>query len=371
MHSRAAILWETNQPWSVEDVELDPPRAHEVLLRLVASGMCHSDDHGRTGDMPMALPSVGGHEGAAIIEEVGSSVTSVVPGDHVALSFMPACGRCSSCASGRQNLCDLGQFLMTGQMIDGGGYRVHARNTALSQMALVGSFAQHAVVNEASVVKIDSDIPLELAALVSCGVTTGWGSAVYTGGVIPGDTVVVVGAGGIGIGAVQGARIAGAEHIIAVDPVPLKRDTALKLGATAAVDSVEDALPLVAELTRGRMADVSILSVGVAHGDMIGPLLALVGKNGRGVITAITPHHETTAVLPIMEFTLYQKQLLGNTFGGANPHADIPRLLRLYQNGLLDLESMITSRYTLDEINRGYEDLLAGRNIRGVIVHDR
>jgi S-(hydroxymethyl)glutathione dehydrogenase/alcohol dehydrogenase len=237
-------------------------------------------------------------------------------------------------------------------------------------MSLLGTFGRHAVVHEASAVKIDPDIPLEIAALVSCGVTTGWGSAVYVGGVRPGDTVVVVGVGGIGTGAVQGARLAGAEQIIAVDPVAFKRETALKLGATAAAASMEEAQPLVAELTRGRMAEVAILTVGVADGGMISPLLGLVGKNGRAVVTSITPHYEQTVQLPLMEFTLFQKQLLGTVFGGANPHADIPRLLRLYQRGLLDLESMITNRYSLDEINRGYEDLLAGRNIRGLIVHE-
>jgi S-(hydroxymethyl)glutathione dehydrogenase/alcohol dehydrogenase len=370
LRTRAAILWETGQPWSVEDVDLDPPQAHEVLVEIAASGMCHSDDHCRIGDMPMALPAVGGHEGAGIVAEVGPGVTSLQPGDHVVFSFIPACGHCPSCATGHQNLCDLGEFLLTGQMITGGGHRVHARGTTAAQMSLLGTFGRHAVVHEASAVKIDPDIPLEIAALVSCGVTTGWGSAVYVGGVRPGDTVVVVGVGGIGTGAVQGARLAGAEQIIAVDPVAFKRETALKLGATAAAASMEEAQPLVAELTRGRMAEVAILTVGVADGGMISPLLGLVGKNGRAVVTSITPHYEHTVQLPLMEFTLFQKKLLGTVFGGANPHADIPRLLRLYQRGLLDLESMITNRYSLDEINRGYEDLLAGRNIRGLIVHE-
>jgi S-(hydroxymethyl)glutathione dehydrogenase/alcohol dehydrogenase len=370
MRSRAAILWETGQPWSVEEIELDPPQEKEVLVRLVASGLCHSDDHARTGDLPMALPVVGGHEGSGVIEEVGPGVTHLRPGDHVVLSFVPACGRCAACSTGHQNLCDLGQFLMTGKMITDGGHRVHARGTTASTMSLLGTFSGHAVVHEASVVKIDDDIPLEIAALVGCGVTTGWGSAVYVGRVRPGETVVVVGAGGLGMAAVQGARLAGAEQVIVVDPVAYKRETALKLGASEAVASMAEAHPLVADRTRGRMAEVAILTVGVAHGDMIAPLLGLVGKNGRGVLTAVVPHHEHTAELPLMEFTFYQKQLLGNTFGGASPHADIPKLLRLYQRGLLDLESMITRRYSLDEVNAGYEDLLAGRNIRGLIVHE-
>lgn len=369
MRSRAAVLWEAGQPWSVEDIELDPPQAQEVLVRLAASGLCHSDDHARTGDLPLALPVVGGHEGSGIVEEVGPGVTALRPGDHVVLSFIPACGRCLSCATGHQNLCDLGQFLMTGKMISDGGHRVHVRDTTASTMSLLGTFSGHAVVHEASVVKIDDDIPLDVAALVGCGVTTGWGSAVYIGQVRAGETVVVVGAGGLGISAVQGARFAGAEQVIVVDPVAFKRETALKLGATDAVADMAQAVPLVTDRTRGRMAEVAILTVGVAHGDMIGPLLSLVGKNGRAVLTAVTPHHEHTAELPLMEFTFYQKHLLGNTFGGASPHADIPRLLRLYQRGLLDLDAMITRRYSLDEVNEGYADLLAGRNIRGLIVH--
>jgi S-(hydroxymethyl)glutathione dehydrogenase/alcohol dehydrogenase len=259
---------------------------------------------------------------------------------------------------------------MTGKMIADGGSRVHARGADVATMSLLGTFSQFAVVHEGSAVKIDQDIPLDLAALVGCGVTTGWASAVYVGGVQPGETVVVVGAGGLGSAAVQGARLAGAEQIIAVDPVAFKRETALKLGATDAVASMDEARPLIADRTRGRMADVAILTVGVAHGAMIGPLLSLVGKNGRGVLTAITPHDEHTAEIPLMEFTLYQKRLLGNTFGGANPHADIPKLLRLYQRGLLDLESMVTTRYKLDDVNTGYEDMLGGRNIRGLIVHE-
>jgi S-(hydroxymethyl)glutathione dehydrogenase/alcohol dehydrogenase len=369
VHSRAAILWETGQPWSVEDVDLDPPKEQEVLVRMVASGLCHSDDHGRTGDMPMVLPVVGGHEGSGVVEEVGPGVTTLHPGDHVVTSYIPSCGRCPACSTGHQNLCDLGRFLMTGKMIVDGGRRVHARGTEVSTVSLLGTFAEHAVVHEASLVKIDDDIPLDLAALVGCGVTTGWGSAVYVGKVRPGEVVVVVGVGGLGIAAVQGARLAGADQIIAVDPVAFKRETALKLGATDTAESMEQAKELVVERTRGRLADVAILTVGVAHGDMIAPFLALVAKNGRAVVTAITPHTERTVEIPLMEFTLWQKQLLGNTFGAANPRADIPMLLRLWQHGHLDLESMVTTRYPLTEVNTGYADLLSGRNIRGLLVH--
>jgi len=370
MKARAAIQWERNVPWSVEEIDLQTPRSEEVMVRWVASGMCHSDDHARTGDMLTALPVVGGHEGAGIVEEVGPNVTRLKPGDHVAASYIPACGKCPSCAGGHQNLCDNGYAVMTGRAMVDDTYRVSARGQDVGMMALVGTFSTYSTVHHNSLVKIDEEIPLEYAAVVSCGVATGWGSAVYVGEVRAGEVVVVVGCGGLGMSAIQGARFAGAEQIIAVDPVAFKRETALKLGATDVAASMEEALPLVIDRTRGRLADVAILTVGVAHGTMIEPLMAFVKKGGRGVITAVTPSSETTVTLPLQQFTLWQKQLRGNTFGGCNPQSDIPKLLRLNQLGHLDLDTMITARYPLDEVNQGYADLLAGKNIRGVIAHE-
>jgi oxidoreductase, Rxyl_3153 family len=369
MKTKAAVLWEYGRPWSVEEIELDDPGPHEVRVKLAASGLCHSDDHVRTGDLPVRLPMVGGHEGAGVIEEVGSAVTSVKPGDHVVLAFVPACGRCRWCATGHSNLCDLGAYLMHGEEIDG-GFRIHARGQDVSTMCILGTFSPYAVVHEASVVKIDDDIPLEKAALVGCGVTTGYGSAVYLGETRPGDTVVVAGIGGIGAAALQGARLAGAKIIMAIDPVPWKREMALKLGATHVAESMEAALEPLTELTRGELADVGILTVGVAKGELIGPLLALVGKNGRAVATAVAPYYETQVSLPLSTFTFFQKQLRGGLFGGANPRADIPRLLNLYREGQLLIDEMITRTYTLEEINQGYADMLEGRNIRGVIIHE-
>lgn len=369
MKTKAAVLWEYGKQWSVEEVELDAPREHEVLVRLTASGLCHSDDHVRTGDLPVQLPMVGGHEGAGVVEEVGPEVTSVKPGDHVVLAFVPACGRCKYCAGGHSNLCDLGMYLMMGEEI-GGGHRVHAKGADVGTMCLLGTFSPYTTVHEASVVKIDDDIPLDKAALVGCGVTTGWGSAVYLGETRPGDTVVVVGIGGIGAAALQGARMAGAKNIMAVDPVPWKREMALKLGATHVAESMEAAHGPLTELTRGRMADVTILTVGVALGELIGPLLALTGKNGRAVATAVAPAMQTQVTLSLADLTFMQKQLRGGLFGGANPRADIPKLLDLYRGGQLLLDEMITSTYKLEEVNQGYDDMIAGKNIRGMIIHE-
>ena len=369
MKMNAAVLWGSHQDWSVEEVELDGPREREVLIRYVAGGLCHSDDHARTGDMPIALPTVGGHEGAGVIEEVGPGVTSLAPGDHVVCSFLPGCGRCRWCATGHSNLCDMGAHILGGTMLDG-TYRRRARGQNVGAMSLLGTFAEYGTVHEESVVKIDDDLPLDRAVLLGCGVTTGWGSAVNSAEVQPGDTVVVIGCGGIGSGAIQGARIAGAENIIAVDIVDTKRDILLGLGATHFCTSFEEATALTADLTRGVMADSAILTVGVVTRDMIGQTLELVRKAGTAVLTGIAPAAETTASIPLRTFTLLQKRLVGSLYGEANARADIPRLLRLYRNGQLKLDETVTTEYKLADINQGYRDMFDGKNIRGIITHN-
>jgi NDMA-dependent alcohol dehydrogenase len=277
MRSKAAILWDTHTKWSVEEIELDPPKAGEVLVELAASGLCHSDEHLVTGDMVLdpamaealnarQFPCIGGHEGAGVIVEVGPGVTSLTPGDHVVLSFIPACGRCPSCAIGQQHLCDLGAFSLAGRQPTDFTARHHTVDgTDLGVMCMIGTFEPLTVVSESSCVKIEPHIPLDKAALVGCGVTTGWGSAVNAAEVRAGETVVVVGLGGIGMNAVQGARLAGADKIVGADPLENKRT----FGATHSAASLEDAQFLVAELTRGAMADKSILTVSVAYGDLM------------------------------------------------------------------------------------------------------
>lgn len=369
MKTKAAILWGLEQEWSVEEVELDPPRAGEVLVKLAASGLCHSDEHLRTGDIPIPFPVVGGHEGAGVVEEVGPGVTSVRPGDHVVLAFVPACGTCRYCSEGRSNLCDLGAGIILGPQMDG-TYRFHARGEDVGQMCMLGTFSTHTVVPAASVVKIDESIPLEAAALVGCGVTTGFGSAVRSAGVIAGDTVVVMGVGGIGANAVQGARVSGALNIVAIDPVDMKRDMAKKLGATHTASSVDEAWSVVSELTRGQLADSAIITTDVAEGAYIGQALSLVGKGGRVVVTSIGHPDETTADLSVFELTLYEKELHGALFGSSNPRVDINKVLRHYQQGQVLLDDLITTTYGLEDVNQGYADMLAGKNIRGLIRYD-
>lgn len=370
MRTEAAILWELGKEWSVEEIDLDPPKQGEVLVRLAASGLCHSDEHLLTGDLPFELPMIGGHEGAGVVQEVGEGVTSVAPGDHVVFGFIPACGRCPSCSTGHQNLCDLGMYMAAGKQISDGTSRHHASGKDLGLMCLLGTFSRHTVVNEASCIKIDQSVPLDRACLLGCGVVTGWGSAVYAAEVRPGDTVAVVGVGGIGANALQGARLAGAERIIAIDPLASKRERARAFGATHVAESLEAAVPLVTDLTLGRMANQVIMTMGVGDGQLLAAALAITAKRGRVVITNIHPATEISAAVSLLDLTLMEKQVVGSLFGSANPRADIPKLIELTAAGLLDLDGLVTQTYTLDQVNTGYEDMRSGRNIRGVLVYE-
>ncbi|MCV7101366.1 aldehyde dehydrogenase family protein [Mycobacterium palustre] len=369
LRTEAAICWAQNEPWSVEAIELDPPKAGEVRIQYIAAGLCHSDDHLVTGDMGFFWPIIGGHEGAGIVVDVGPGVTRVAPGDHVVPGFVAACGRCPSCVKGHSGLCDNGALIATGMQLDG-TTRHHAKGQDIPTMASLATFAKYGVIPELNCVKIDHDIPLEVAALVGCGVSTGWGSAVYAAEVQPGETVAVIGVGGIGAAAIQGARMAGADRIIAIDPVDLKRELAPRFGATHTYPSVEEATEAIREETWGRMCDKVICSIGVGRGDLMASIMGIVGKRGRCVVTNIHPIHETQVSLSMADLTLMEKQIVGALFGSARPNFDIPNLLRLYQRGHLDLEGMITNRYKLGDINQGYKDMKDGKNIRGIIVHD-
>jgi NDMA-dependent alcohol dehydrogenase len=369
MQTEAAILWDVHQDWSVEPIELDAPKEGEVLVRMAASGLCHSDEHLVTGDFQGMYPIIGGHEGAGVVEEVGPGVSGLAPGDHVVFGFIPACGQCPSCATGHSNLCDVGAQLMVGRQLDGTS-RHHARGQDLAVMTCLGTFSHHTVVNQASCVKILEDIPLEKACLVGCGVTTGWGSAVYAAEVRPGENVAVIGIGGIGANAVQGARLAGAERIFAIDPVEFKREQARKFGATHTATSVDEAFGLIQEETWGRMCDKVICTMGVGDGAMVGRILDLTSKRGRVVVTNIHPMSEDSVNLNLCFLTLMEKQIVGTIFGSANIRYDIPKLLELYRQGQLDLDGLVTRTYDLKGVNQGYQDMRDGKNIRGVLVYN-
>jgi NDMA-dependent alcohol dehydrogenase len=379
--SRAAVLWGQHQDWKIEEITVDPPKAGEVLVHWKVAGLCHSDEHMITGDMSLSdevtsalgmnsmFPLVGGHEGAGIVLEVGEGVRTVAPGDHVSASFIPSCGRCRYCSTGKQNLCDKGGAAFQPGMITDGTHRHFVNGQFVSMMAKVGTFAEHACVAEDSLVKVESDLPLQAVALVSCGVATGWGSAVKRAEVTPGDTVVVVGIGGIGINAVQGAAMAGAKRVIAVDPVEFKREMAMQMGATHVFASMAEAIPAVMEMTWGQMADKVIMTPGVLHGEMMTEAMTLTGKGSTCVVTAISPMMSETANINLFQLAMWQKEVKGTIFGSLNPRADIPMLLGLYRNGDLKLDELVTKTYTLDQINEGYQDMRDGKNIRGVIVY--
>jgi len=380
MRTRAAVLYAPHTEYKIEEIELDEPKANEVLVRFVASGMCHSDEHMVTGDMAMdpailemlgwqQYPIILGHEGGGIVEKVGPGVTELAVGDHIVTSFVPSCGRCPSCAKGQQNLCDNGAHLLSGRQEDGTVRHHLLDGTDLATMCCLGTFAEHSVMNINSLVKIEPDLPLDKACLVACGVTTGWGSATYAAEVAPGDTVLVIGTGGVGMNAVQGAHLAGARYVIALDPVEFKREQSQKFGATHVAADVPEAQALLNELTWGRMADKVIVTVGEGKGADLESYMGMVGKGGRLVFTSVANMNESDVQLNLFAFAMMQKQLIGTIFGSANPRYDIPKLLGLYRSGHLKLDELITRTYTLDQINEGYQDMRDGKNIRGVILY--
>jgi NDMA-dependent alcohol dehydrogenase len=368
--TKGALLWGVGEDWSVEEIEVDDPRQGEVTVELAASGLCHSDEHLVTGGTPVeSYPVLGGHEGSGVVTKVGPGVTGLQEGDHVVTAFIPACGQCPPCSRGMQNLCDLGAGLLTGSAISDGRAWVQARGKKVIPMCLLGTFSPYITVNQASVVKIEPDISLDIAALVGCGVTTGWGSATKVADVRPGENVVIMGAGGVGMNAVQGAAAAGAKRVMVIEPVARKREWAMDLGATHVFESAEEATAKVNELTWGRMADKTIITVGDIQGEDIQTALSLTGKGGRAVVTGMGNAANTDVKLSLFELTLLQKDLQGAIFGGLAPRAAIPELLSLYQEGQLKLDELATTRYSLEDINEGYQDMRDGKNIRGVVVY--
>jgi NDMA-dependent alcohol dehydrogenase len=370
--TRAAILRGAPGEYETATLQLDEPRRGEVLVRLVSAGLCHSDDHIAAGDIPYSVyPLVGGHEGAGVIEQVGDGVIDLAVGDHVIFSFLAVCGRCRWCAAGMQNLCDQGSAMQTGARPgDATSYRLAEDGTPVGQMGGLGTFSQYSTVSAQAAIKIDKSAPMDKVCLLGCGTCTGWGSAVNSAAVRTGDTVIVMGIGGIGISAVQGALHAGASHVIAVDPVTFKRDFALKLGATHAVGSIAEAGDIARGLTNGQGADSAIVTVGVVTGQYVADAFATLRKAGTVVVTSVGKAEEVGIPVSLAELTFFQKRIQGALFGASNPTYDIPKMLRLYQEGNFVLDDLITSTYTLDQVAQGYRDMHAGKNIRGVVLFD-
>ena len=370
MKTKGALLWELNTPFRVDEIDIGDPVRDEVQIRLQAAGMCHSDYHVVTGATPIGLPTLGGHEGAGVVTKVGKGVTDIEEGDHVILAFIPSCGRCRPCLKGFRSLCDRGAVLLGGKAIADGTSRIHAGSAEVSPMNLLGTFAPYMTVHKDSVVKIDPDVPWESAAILGCAVPTGFGSSTNVADVQPGDTVIVVGVGGIGMSALQGAVLSGAKQVIAIDPVEFKRDQAIKFGATHVFESMPAAIEPVLNLTEGVMADKTIIAVGEIKGDHVEQALTLTAKTGTCVVTGMGAMTDVDVKLNLFLFTMLQKTLKGNIFGGGSSHVETPRLVGLYKSGLLKLDEMVTATYRLEDINEGYQDMLDGKNIRGVVRYD-
>jgi S-(hydroxymethyl)glutathione dehydrogenase/alcohol dehydrogenase len=367
--TRAALLYGPGEDYKIDTVTVDEPGPGEVLVEIRACGLCHSDEHVRTGDLPLPhYPVICGHEGAGEVTQVGDAVTSVAPGDHVALSFIPSCGTCAPCRSGRAFLCDMGMKLFDTGMITDGRIAHRIGDEPVARYAQLGAFAERQLLPEASVVKVDPDVPWPAVALVSCGVATGFGSAVNRAGVKPGDTVAVLGVGGVGINAVQGARVAGARRVIAVDPVEFKREQALRFGATHAYASLDEAVAGVGQLTWGQMCDAVICTFGVMRGELLEPALTLTAKGGTCVVTSVAPIAQAQADVNLFFLAMMNKEIKGCLYGSESPRTQIPRLLGLDRDGILKLDELITETYSLDQLNEGYADVEAGRVLRGVIT---
>lgn len=363
----------------VEEVTLDEPGDEEVLVDVKAVGVCHSDWHVASGDMPTEhYPCALGHEGAGVIEDVGDSVTHVEPGDRVVLSWIPSCGKCRFCSAGHQEMCTRGELVLAGTMPDG-TFRMHkADGTDVGQFAFLGCYAEHIVTHGDSVTPITEfpDVPMEVAAVTGCAAATGFGAAVNRADIEPGDTVVHFGLGGVGAAAVQGSRREGADQIVVVDPSEYKREKASEFGATHTVDPEEsDPFEFVQSITDERMADVAIFTGSLGTPEALGEAYSTTKSMGQLVSVSNNPADATTIDLPekaggTLMFTFGEREIIGTLYGGWGPNLAVPTLLEQYEKGNLQLGKdggYITDTYSLDDINEAYDDMIQTENIRGII----
>ena len=360
---KAAVLRAYKQPLTIEDVRIDKPAPGEVLLKTAASGVCHSDLHVMNGALLSRPPLVLGHEPAGVVEQVGSDVTYVKPGDHVIACLSIFCGTCEYCTTGRTNLCG-------GAMLDrkpGDTPRLQAVDTPLYQMAQLGSFAEQMLVPENALVKIRDDMPLDRAALIGCGVTTGVGAALNTARVEPGTTCAVIGCGGVGLSIIQGCRIAGASRIVAVDTQEWKLELARRLGATEAVSAADgDPVAQVLELTGGGV-DYAFEAIGLNA--TVRQALAMTRKGGTMLMVGVVAVGEDVE-LPGFDVVINEKKILGSMMGSNAFRVHMPRYVEFYMNGQLKIDEMISARRPLEEINVCFDEMRKGAAARSVIVFD-
>jgi S-(hydroxymethyl)glutathione dehydrogenase/alcohol dehydrogenase len=366
MRTRAAVMRAVGGPLSVEEIELDPPKAGEVLLRMVAAGICGSDRHVLEGRYPSPVPAVAGHEGAGVVEAIGPGVTRVAVGDHVVQTFIGPCGACDACRRGQRTFCRHARPA-DGTLLDG-TFRMHALDGSdIATTLRLGTFSAHTVTPEDNVVAIPKDVDLIPAALVSCGVATGVGAAVNVAAIRTGDTVAVLGIGGVGAAALLGARLAGAGVTIAVDLGTGKRDAALDAGATHFVDAgSEDVLAAVHAATAGRGVDKVLLTMDHVRPETY-PLAVACAAPGGTVVQVGTSDVDHIPVNP-NELLRRQISLTGTVFGGMDPTSEALRWIELHRAGRLPVERFVTRTYALDDINQAFADLAAGSNVRGVVV---
>ncbi|MCZ6843876.1 MAG: Zn-dependent alcohol dehydrogenase [SAR324 cluster bacterium] len=377
MKMRAAVLYEQNEPLLVEEIELDPPKAGELLVKMVATGVCHSDAHYYTGDSQRMSdrPVILGHEGAGIVEEVGPGVTIVKPGDHVIMTFLPACGKCKWCHRGEPTLCDLGALIRTGKMLDGTSRHHRASDGAdIDNFLFVSSFAEYTVTAEASIVKVPDYLPLERLCLLGCGFTTGYGAVTNAVHIRPGETVTIVGCGGLGLAAIQGARSCDAGKIIAVDIHEEKLAMAKKFGATHTIlnrHDVREVTKEIREITWGEGTDYSFEFVGMEQSQETQAIAFKAARKAGTVVlvgAGVQKLKEKTLPISSDELILYRKTIKGVLFGDAQFQIDIPRYVDLFEQGKINLDDMVTKEFTLDDINTCFENVLAGNRVARQVI---
>lgn len=362
---KAAVLYEPGQPLRVEDVELAPPRAGEARVRVAAAGVCHSDYHYMKGDLETPLPAVLGHEGAGVVEEVGPGVSAVAPGDHVVLLWRSSCGRCAYCSVGRPALCAWGLRLRsTGRLLDDTS-RLSRDGTEIAHFLGVSCFAEAVVCAEQSLLKIPDDIPLSIAAIAGCSVMTGVGAAVNSARVEPGSSVLVIGAGGVGLCAVMGAQLCGAGQVIAADVNSAKLDMARGFGATDVIDAASEDVVRMARKLSGGGVDYAFEAIG--RPDTLSQSVRALRAGGMAVAIGVAPAAARAEISPF-DLVIQEKTLKGSIYGSTRPHADFPRLFELYRRGRLPLDRLISREYRLEEINDAYEAMLSGAVARSVIT---
>ena len=367
MRITAAVLREPTGLLSVEEIDIEGPRSGEVLVRLAASGLCHTDWETMRGLQPCRLPAVIGHEGAGVVEAVGPGVSTVKVGDHVALSWSPNCGHCFYCDQGQPILCEPAKEAGAAGVLFDGTTRFSSGGTPIYYYSLVSSHAERTIVAEQAAIPVRTDFPLDRAALLGCAVLTGYGGAVRAGRTRPEDSVAVIGCGAVGLSAIQGARIAGASTIVAVDVNPLKLEWAEAFGATHAVNATRrDPVTVVRDLTHGRGADVAIEAAGLNL--TIRQALEASRPGGRVVILGKTGFGEDVS-FPFSAM-MGEREIVRTSYGMSRPRIDVPKLADLYMRGELHLDEMISLRLPLESINTGFEELERGNVARALVVFD-